>query len=110
MESTSLDALADELLALAHAAGSGRASRTVHGGTDHALRLTVLALAAGRALAEHESPGEATLQVLRGRLRLTVGDQFWEGGAGELVTIPPARHGLMSLEDSVGLLTVVAAL
>ena len=110
MESTSLSTLTDELLELAHAAGSGRASRTVHGGTDHALRQTVLALTAGRALAEHESPGEATLQVLRGRLRLTVDGESWDGGAGELVTIPPARHGLTALEDSVGLLTVVAAL
>lgn len=110
MESTSLSTLSDELLGLAHAASAGRASRTVHGGADHALRQTLLALADGRALAEHESPGEATLQVLRGRLRLTVGGDSWEGVAGDLVTIPPARHALTALEDSVGLLTVVAAL
>ncbi len=110
MESTSLAPLGDELLATARAAGSGRASRTVHGGTGHPLRHTVLALVAGRALAEHDSPGDATLLVLRGRLRLTAGDQDWEGGAGELVAIPPVRHSLTALEDVVAVLTVAAAL
>lgn len=110
MDSTNLETLADELIAAAHAADSGRASRTVHGGTGHPLRQTVLALVAGRALAEHDSPGDATLQVVRGRLRLTAGELSWEGRAGELVTIPPSRHGLTALEDAVAVLTVVAAL
>lgn len=110
METTNLSTLAEELLAGARAADSGRASRTVHGGTGHPLRQTVLALVAGRSLAEHDSPGDATLHVVRGRMRLVAGDESWEGGAGELVTIPPTRHGLTALEDSVAVLTVVAAL
>lgn len=109
MESTSLTTLADELLALARAADSGRASRTVHGGTGHVLRHTFLALVAGRSLAEHDSPGDATLLVLRGRVRLSAGDDSWEGGAGELVTLPRSRHGLTAVEDLVALLTVVAS-
>jgi quercetin dioxygenase-like cupin family protein len=67
----------------------------------------VVALASGRELGEHDSPGEATLQVLRGRVRLTAGDDAWEGGTGDYVTIPPRRHALLSLEDSVVMLTVV---
>lgn len=110
MDSTNLSTLAEELLAGARAADSGRASRTVHGGTGHPLRQTVLALVAGRSLAEHDSPGDATLQVVRGRMQLSTEDASWEGGAGELLTIPPARHGLTALEDSVAVLTVVAAL
>lgn len=110
MDSTNLSTLAEELLAGARAADSGRASRTVHGGTGHPLRQTVLALVAGRSLAEHDSPGDVTLQVVRGRMRLSAGDESWEGVAGELVTIPPTRHGLTALEDSVAVLTVVAAL
>ena len=110
MESTSLSSLVQEELDAAREAASGRSARTIHGGHDHALRETVIALLAGRELSEHESPGEATLQVLSGSVRLTSGDDTWEGGAGAHVTIPDARHALLALEDAVVLLTVVKAL
>lgn len=108
MESLSLTALADEQIAAASAAHAGRAAHTVHGGHEHALRQTVIALAGGHELAEHESPGEATLQVLRGRVRLIAGDDSVEGSAGDLLVIPPVRHSLSALEDSAVLLTVLA--
>ena len=73
MQKSSLDALARELLAAASASSSGRAARTVYGGHEHVLRQTVIALAAGQALAEHENPGEATVHVLHGRVRLVCG-------------------------------------
>jgi quercetin dioxygenase-like cupin family protein len=79
----------------------------IHGGHDRSLRETVIALVAGHELAEHESPGEATLQVMRGRVRLTAGDDVWESEAGGHVIIPGERHALAALEDSVVLLTVV---
>ena len=66
----------------------------------------MIAMRAGAALAEHESPGEATLQVLRGRVRLTAGTAAVEGGAGDLLVIPPLRHAVEALEPSVLLLTV----
>lgn len=106
MEATSLTALADEQLAAARQAHAGRASHTVHGGQEHALRQTLVALAAGQELAEHNSPGEATLQVVRGRVRLLAGDDTWDGVVGDHVTIPPMRHALRALDDSVVLLTV----
>ena len=70
MDTISLAALADEQLDKARAASSGRSAHTVYGGHEHALRQTLIALAAGRGLDEHESPVEATLQVLQGRLAL----------------------------------------
>lgn len=106
MESTSLNVLADEKLAEATQHHSGRAAHTIYGGSVHHLRQTLVALQAGQSLAEHDSPGESTLQVLRGRVRLTAGDDSWEGVAGDLVTLPRTRHALESLEDSVVLLTV----
>lgn len=66
MQKLSLDALAREHLERAAAATNGRSATTVYGGHAHTLRQTLLALKAGTSLAEHDSPGEATLLVLRG--------------------------------------------
>jgi quercetin dioxygenase-like cupin family protein len=110
MDASSLNTLTDELLAQARAATSGRAAHTVHGGHDHTLRLTVIALAAGHGLADHESPGEATLQVLRGRVRLTAAAGEGVVGPGDLIVVPDMRHALDALEDSAVLLTVVKEL
>ncbi|GAA0631551.1 cupin domain-containing protein [Streptomyces thermocarboxydovorans] len=107
MRKFSLDALAREHLERAAAADTGRSATTVYGGHEHALRQTLLALTAGTGLSEHDSPGEATLLVLRGRVRLTSGDTAWEGRTGDLIAIPPARHALEALEDAVVVLTVV---
>lgn len=103
---TALLALADELLAVARTASAGRAAHTVHGGHEHRLRQTVIALVAGRRLGEHESPGEATLQVLRGSVRLHAGADTWAGDVGDLVVIPPQRHDLEAVSDAAILLTV----
>lgn len=107
MEKLSLSELERRLLERAAESSSGRSAETVHGGRENVLRQTVLALRAGGALAEHESPGEATLLVLRGRVRLVSGENSVEGTAGELLVIPPARHSLEAIEDSAVLLTTV---
>ncbi|MBL3665383.1 cupin domain-containing protein [Streptomyces sp. M2CJ-2] len=106
MQKLSLDALAREHLERAAAASTGRSASTVYGGHEHVLRQTLLALTAGTSLAEHDSPGEATLLVLSGRVRLTSGDTSWEGRTGDLLAVPPARHGLEALEDAAVILTV----
>lgn len=106
MENTSLTALAREQLELAQGASSGRSARTVFGGRDHVLRQTVIAMVAGQLLDEHENPGEATVFVLRGRVRIATTDTSWDGSAGHLVTVPDSRHTLEALEDAVVLLTV----
>jgi quercetin dioxygenase-like cupin family protein len=106
MEKMSLTALAREQLAGAARASSGRSARTVYGGHEHVLRQTVIALQAGQKLAEHDNPGEATVQVLHGRIRLTSGDNAWEGFTGDLIIVPDARHELEAIEASTVLLTV----
>ncbi len=77
------------------------------GGHEHQLRQTLIALCAGQQMAEHENPGEATLQVLEGRVLLRAGEVSWNGSVGDLITIPDARHSLDAVEDSVVLFTVV---
>lgn len=73
------------------------------------LRQTLIALRAGTTLSEHENPGEATVLVLRGRVRLRSGDESWEGMPGDLLLVPPAQHRPAALEDAATLLTVVKA-
>jgi quercetin dioxygenase-like cupin family protein len=109
MEHASLTELADEHIVAAAIASSGRSSRTIYGGTGHRLRQTLMALTAGRGLDEHENPGEATVQVLRGSVRLSSEEQTWDGGPGSYAVIPPGRHALEALTDCAVLLTVVAS-
>ena len=106
MKKFSLTALARAELGTARQSSSGRSASTVYGGHEHVLRQTVIALAAGQALHEHENPGEATVHVLDGRVRLVAGDVSWEGASGDLLVVPDSRHSLEALEDAVVLLTV----
>lgn len=106
MRKICLDALAREQLKRAASGSAGRSATTVYGGHEQVLRQTLVALLAGTSLTEHESPGEATLIVLRGRVRLHAGDDTWEGRTGDLLLIPPVRHSLDAVEDSAVILTV----
>lgn len=103
-EILALAEVGNELLDQARAHHSRRAARTVAAGPS--LRATVMALAAGAELAEHDPPPAATLQVLSGSLRLHAGERSWALSAGDLVPIPPARHGVQAVTDTVVLLTV----
>ncbi len=106
MNKLSLDAVAREQLTLAKTASSGRSAETVYGGHERTLRQTLIALTADNSMAEHESPGDATVLVVVGRVRLSAGNDEWEGRPGDLLVIPPARHTLDAIEDSAVLLTV----
>jgi len=106
MQKISLQALARGQQELAAAATSGRSARTVWGGHEHVLRQTLIALIANASMSEHENPGEATLQVIIGRVRLDAEGHQWEGRQGDMLFIPPARHSLLAIEDTVVLLTV----
>lgn len=106
MQKTSLDALVHQHLKRAAEASTGRSAETLYGGHERTLRQTLVALTAGQSLTEHENPGEATLMVLHGRVRLRSGDTSWDGMTGDFIVIPQARHSLEALEDSAALLTI----
>ena len=107
MRKLSLDAIARELMKQAKESSNRRSAKTVFGGHEHALRQSVVALAAGAVMADHTSPGEATLQVLQGRVRLSAGKDSWDLRTGDLLDIPGERQSIEALEPSVVLLTVV---
>jgi quercetin dioxygenase-like cupin family protein len=106
MQKVSLEALARQQVDLAADAGGGHTADTVYGGHEKVLRQTLIGIRQGARLAEHENPGEATVQVLQGRVRMIAGDLSWEARTGDLLIVPDARHSLEALEDSAVLLTV----
>lgn len=104
MQKRSIEALIRQLFE--RAADGYNAADTVVGGHERVLRQTVIVLREGSELGEHENPGEATIYVIQGSVRLVVGDEHWDGRAGDLIEIPDARHSLQALADSAVLLTV----
>ncbi|MDP3894226.1 cupin domain-containing protein [Nocardioides sp.] len=106
MQHESLTDLVTQHLSKAKESSAGRSAHTVYGGHERSLRQTVIALRADARLDDHESPGDATLQVLAGRVVLTWGSERQEGATGDLLAIPGERHALEATEDSVVLLTV----
>ena len=106
MDKISLEAKARELTHKAADSSSGRAAETIFGGHDKRLRQTLISLRRGSRMAEHESPGEATLLVVHGRLRLINGTTTWHGRDGDFLIVPNAAHSVEADTDAVFMLTV----
>jgi quercetin dioxygenase-like cupin family protein len=98
-------ALAGELLQKATSENAGRAARTLPHPVD-GLRQTLIALRAGAEMDEHESPGAASLMVIRGRVRIRAGGDSVDLGPHQIAPIPDRRHSLEAAEQSVVLLSV----
>lgn len=96
--------LVDELLQKARGANSGRAAHSVYSGRY--LKQALLTLTAGTTMAEHDSPPEATMQVLQGSVALSSAEESWDLRAGDIMTVPPERHSVQAHEDSAFLLTI----
>ena len=105
METIALGALGEKLLAEARSASSGRYAVTIHGGHVNSLRQTLIGVAAGHTLDEHENAVEITLQVLQGRARVVAAGTDVELAAGDYAVVPPVWDSFEALEDTVVLLT-----
>lgn len=108
MEPIDLAHVGETLLERARQSDARRAGQTLTPGAGARMTQTVLALCAGQAMDEHENPGMATLQVIRGRVRLHAEGRKVEISAGGWSPIPPARHAVEAIDDAVMLLTVAA--
>lgn len=105
-----LRALAESQLANARASDNGRSAELV--AHDQELRQTVIALTEGTRLPTHNSPPAATLQVLRGRIRVEMdeGERLQgEFGEDELWVLTHEPHSVLAMQDSVFLLTTVTS-
>jgi quercetin dioxygenase-like cupin family protein len=100
-----LDQLAQELLAEAAGSPARRATRVLVGRHGSPLHQLLLALETGAELSEHANPGQATLQVLQGRVTLRASDEA-TASAGALLAIPDEPHSVLAHEPSVVLLTL----
>jgi quercetin dioxygenase-like cupin family protein len=70
--------------------------------------VTVFAFAAGQELAEHTAPFDALVQVVAGRLELTIGGRPVTVAGGELVVMPArVPHALRAAADSTMILTML---
>lgn len=98
--------LADYLLPLAAENPQGRASQRVDLDHEH-VRMTAIGFTAGAVLPDHRNPGEAVLQVLRGRVRLSDARLTIEVEQGMIARIPDGLHRVEALEPSVILLTAL---
>jgi len=105
MEIVALGVLGEKLLAAAQSVSSGRCAVTIHGGHVHSLRQTLIGVAGGHVLDEHENTGQVTLQLIRGRARVVAASDAVELDAGDYVVIPLQWNSFEALEDTVVLLT-----
>ena len=102
--SSNLTVIAHELMGEAGASDTAaRAARTIV--ARHGLRATLIALRNGHQLAQHDSPGAATLFVVEGDVLLRAASREWRLTANDVISVPPQRHSLLAKSDAVVLLT-----
>lgn len=75
---------------------------------DEALNVTVFGIDAGEGLTQHTASRTALVEVVSGRLELTVDDATYQAGPGFWVRMAEgAPHALVAQEPTVMLLTLV---
>ncbi|MCF4136236.1 cupin domain-containing protein [Streptomyces sp. Tue 6430] len=86
----------------------GTLSRVLY--RDDRLRVVGFAFAAGQELTEHTSALPVVIQVVRGRLDLTLGEERTVAGPGSWIHLPARLpHTVYAVEPSVMLLTMLPA-
>jgi len=72
-----------------------------------ALRVVLVSILAGGTLQEHMAPAPLTVHVVRGALRLRVGERTAELHAGELLAIAPdTSYAIDGIADGAFLMTI----
>ena len=75
---------------------------------DEALNVTVFGFDAGEGLTEHTASRSALIEILRGRLALTVDGETYDSGPGFWLRMATgAPHSLVATEPTLMLLTLI---
>jgi quercetin dioxygenase-like cupin family protein len=83
----------------------GRSARTLL--KDGPLRVTLITIAAGGHIAEHQADGPITVQALRGTIHFTAAGEVYDVRPGELLTVGAGiRHSVAATDEAAFLLTV----
>jgi quercetin dioxygenase-like cupin family protein len=70
--------------------------------------ITLFAFDKDESLTEHTSPFEALVQIVKGRMTITIGGNPFQVEEGEIILLPPdIPHGLVALESTIMLLTMI---
>lgn len=75
---------------------------------NQSVSMTLFAFSQGEEISSHESGGDAMVQVLEGKGRITINGEEYVVSAGETIVMPAGLpHAIYGLEDFKWLLTVV---
>ncbi|MEZ4377210.1 MAG: cupin domain-containing protein [Gemmatimonadales bacterium] len=100
-----LDLGSERREAIASMAPAGRIARTLIKGD--LLRVTMVVLAPGGGIPEHQADGAITVQPLEGAIRFSALGEVHELQAGQLLSLAPGvRHSVTSPDGATFLLTV----
>ncbi len=100
-----LNAVIARLRTEPHTGEDGHRQETLY--KDGGLTIALFLFERFTGLAEHRAAGTVQMQVLRGRIKITVEDQAHELRAGQMLVLAPhLRHAVDAEEESVLLVTV----
>ncbi len=70
--------------------------------------ITLFAFDKDESLTEHTSPYEALVQIVKGRMTITIGGNPFQVEEGEIILLPPdVPHGLVAIDKTIMLLTMI---
>lgn len=76
--------------------------------TTDCMKVLRLVMPAGKKIAEHQAPGEITVQCLEGRIQFTSNGKPQELAAGEMLFLNAAApHAVEAIEDASVLVTIL---
>ena len=73
-----------------------------------AVGVTLFAIPGGEGISTHKSPGDAMVQILQGKAKITIDDKVHELDAGQCIVMPAGHpHALYAISSFKMLLTVI---